>query len=87
MKIFGEEFGKEFFYEFWLKNSCKNGFKDNTEKSYSWSRNRVSHKIDFKAVWPRNGHADSVGVRIKMNHYIDIKIQHDKLQNFELKFL
>ena len=24
---------------------------------------RVSHKIDFKAVWPRNGHADSVGVK------------------------
>ena len=24
---------------------------------------RVSHKIDFKAVWPHNGHADSVGVK------------------------
>ena len=22
----------------------------------------VSHRIDFKAVWPRDGHADSVGV-------------------------
>ena len=26
----------------------------------------VSHKIDFKAVWSRNGHADSVGVKIDM---------------------
>ena len=45
-----------------LKNSWKNEFKDNKEKSCSWSRKRVSHKIDFKAVGPRNGHADSVGV-------------------------
>ena len=44
------------------ENSCKNEFKDNNEKSCSWSRNRVSHKMEFKAVWPRNGHADSVGV-------------------------
>ena len=36
-----------------LKNKCKNEFKDNNEKLCSWSRNRVSHKIDFKAKWPR----------------------------------
>ena len=46
-----------------LKNGCKNEFKDNNEKSYSWSRNRFSHKIDFEAVWPHNGNADSVGVK------------------------
>ena len=55
-----EEF---FFMNFNFKNRCKNEFKDNNEKSCSWSRNRVSHKIDFKAQWPRNGHADSVGVK------------------------
>ena len=37
-----------------------------TEKSCSWSRNRVSNKIDFKGIWPRNGHADSVGAREPM---------------------
>ena len=55
---------KEFFFmNFDFKNRCKNEFKDNNEKSCSWSRNRVSHKIDFKALWPRNGKADSVGVK------------------------
>ena len=53
-----------FFMNFDLKNSCKNEFEYNNEKSCSWSRNRVSHKIDLKAVWPRNGHADSVGVTV-----------------------
>ena len=47
---------------FYLENGCKNEFKDNNEKSFSWSKNRVSHKIDLKAVWLRNGYADSVGV-------------------------
>ena len=37
--------------KFDLKNGYKNELKDNNEKSYSWSRNRVSHKIDFKAQW------------------------------------
>ena len=61
MKFFGV---KEFFFmNFDLKNGCKNEFKDNNEKSWNWSKNRVSHKNDFKAVWPRNGHADSVGVK------------------------
>ena len=47
-----------------FKNGCKNEFKDNNEKSCSWSRNSVSHKIDLKAQWLRNGggHADSVVV-------------------------
>ena len=57
---------KEFFFmNFDFKNRCKNEFKDNNEKSCSSSRNRVSHKIDLKAQWPRNGHADSVGVKAK----------------------
>ena len=42
---------------------CKNEFKDNNEKLCSWTKNRVSHKIDFKAVWPRNGHAASGEVK------------------------
>ena len=46
-----------------LKNSYKNEFKDNNETSGSWSINKVSRKIDFQPVWPRNGHADSVGVK------------------------
>ena len=45
-----------------IQNSSKNEFKDNNEKSCSWSRIWVPHKIYFKGVWPRNGHADSVGV-------------------------
>ena len=48
-----------------FKNGCKNEFKDNNEKSSSWSRKRISHKDDFKAVWPLNGHAASVGVKIE----------------------
>ena len=55
---------KEFFnMNFDYKNGCKNEFKDNNEKSCSWSRNRVSPKIDFEAQWLHNGHADSVGVK------------------------
>ena len=57
---------------FHFKNGCKNEFKYNNEKSCSWSR-RVSHKIDFKAVWLRNGHAASVGVRNSFN-FVYIKI-------------
>ena len=49
--------------KFDLKNGFKNEFQDNNEKSCSLYRNRVSHRIDFRAVWPRNGHADSVGVK------------------------
>ena len=60
MKFFGV---KEFFIKnFDFRHGCKNELNDNNEKSCSWSRNRFSHRIDFKAVWPRNGHAASVGV-------------------------
>ena len=62
MKFFGV---KEFFrMNLDFKNGCKNEFQDNNEKSCSWSRNKVPHKIDFKAVVQRNGHAVSVGVKI-----------------------
>ena len=36
-----------------LKNSFKNKFMDKNEKARS----------DFKAVWPLNGRADSMGVK------------------------
>ena len=49
-----------------FENECKYEFKDNNEKSWSWSRNRVSHKIEFKAVRPRNGHAASVGANLEI---------------------
>ena len=52
-----------FFLIFDFKNGCKNEIKDINQKLRIWSRNRVSHKIDFKAEWPRNGHADSVRVK------------------------
>ena len=55
---------RNFFLNFDYKNEYKNELEDNKEKSCSWSRKRVSHKIDFKAVWPRNVHAASVGVKI-----------------------
>ena len=54
---------KEFFpMNFDFKNRYKNEFKDDSEKSCRLSWNRVSHKIDYKVVWPLNGHADSLGV-------------------------
>ena len=49
---------------FELKNWCKNEFKDNNEKLCKWSRNEISRKIDLKAVWLHNGHADRVGVKL-----------------------
>ena len=54
-----------FFENFDFINECKNEFEDDNEESCSWSKNRVSLKTDFKAVWPRNGHADSVGVKFR----------------------
>ena len=45
------------------KNGCKNEFKDNNEKSWNRSRKKGSHQIDFDPVGPRNGHADSMGVK------------------------
>ena len=30
---------------------------------------RVSHKIDFKAVWPRNGNAASLGVNLPYTNH------------------
>ena len=50
---------QEFFFEnFDFINECKNEFKGNNENSCSWSRNRVSRKVDFKAasVLKRNGY-------------------------------
>ena len=38
--------------KFYFKEGYKNEYKDNNEKSCRLSRNRVSHKIDFKAVYP-----------------------------------
>ena len=52
-----------FFMNFDFKNELENEFWDNKEKSCSWSRNTVFHRIGFKTVWPRNGHADSVGFK------------------------
>ena len=52
---------------FGFKNGYKNDLKDKNDKSCSWSRNRVSPKIDFKARWLRNVHADSVEV-MRLNY-------------------
>ena len=52
-----------FFIKFYLKNGCKNEFKGKNEKLLSRSRNRAAHKLDFKGVWPRSGHAASMGVK------------------------
>ena len=39
---------KEFFrMNFDFKSVCKNECKDNKEKSWSWSKDKVSPKIDF----------------------------------------
>ena len=40
-----------FFMNFDSKNECKNEFKDNNEKSCSWSRNKISQKFRF---WSRD---------------------------------
>ena len=37
------------FTNFDLKNGYKNEFKDNNEKSCSWSRNKIPHEIDLEA--------------------------------------
>ena len=60
-----------FFIIYDFKNGCKNEFKNNNEKSCSWSRYRVSHKIDFKAVLTRNRHVASVGdfLTVKKRRY------------------
>ena len=34
-----------------FKNGCKNEFEENKEKYYSRFKNRVPHKIDFRADW------------------------------------
>ena len=47
------------FMNFGFKNGCLNELGDNNAKSCNWSINRVSNKLDFKAVWSRNGHADA----------------------------
>ena len=54
-----------------FKNGCKNEFKDNNEKSCSWSRNRVSLTIDFKVQWLRKSCGDSVGVNQLMKKWPD----------------
>ena len=36
--------------------------------NYATDREIGSHKIDFKAVWQRNGHSDSVGVELSHNN-------------------
>ena len=62
---------KEFFFiNFDFENECKNELRDNNEKSCSWSRNKVSHKIDFKAVCPWNGHAANLGVKEKCHQMV-----------------
>ena len=54
MKFFGV---KEFFrMHFDFKNGCKNEFKDDNEKSWSWFRKRVPHKIDFRADGTHESH-------------------------------
>ena len=51
-----------FFINFDLKDESKNEFN---KKSCNCFKKKVSQKIDFEAVWPRNGHIDSVGVKSK----------------------
>ena len=74
-----------FFWDFDLNNGCKIEFKDNNEKSCVWSRNKVSHIIDFKAVWPSRGHADSVGV--KLNLWLIYLNKHESISLFHAETL
>ena len=53
-----------------------------TKKSYSWSRNRVSQKIDFKAVWPRGAMPKPWKLRLILNN-----IQTIEWYSFPLSFL
>ena len=41
----------------------KINFRIITKNRASDPKNRVSDKIDFKAVWPRSDHADNGGVK------------------------
>ena len=54
---------------FEFKNGYLNEVMDSKEISCSWSRNTVSHKIDFKAVWLRNGHTARMGVKKYLNKF------------------
>ena len=49
---------KFLFMNFAFKNWFLNDFKD--KKRAADLKKRVSHKIDFKVLWPRNDHADSL---------------------------
>ena len=56
---------KQFFFMYFnFKNGCNNEFKVYKGKSFGCSKKKVFHKIELKAAWPRNCHADSVGVKI-----------------------
>ena len=57
-----------FFINFDSKNEFKSEYNDKNEKIFSWSRNRISQKIDLKAVGPRNSHTDSVEDNIDENY-------------------
>ena len=73
-----EEF---FFMNFDFKNECENVYKENNEKSCSRSRNRVSHKIDFKAVWALSAYADSVGVNFEFVKTTSLNLKLDIIFN------
>ena len=83
MNFFGV---KEFFYmNLYLKNSCRNEFKDNNEKSCSWSGNSVSRKIDFKVQWLHNSHADSVVLNMSTDKMFDLFLE--RLLSFRFRLL
>ena len=52
------------FINFDFKNGWKNILKDSCKNLEADPEKKVSHKIDLKAVLPRNGHSDSVGVNV-----------------------
>ena len=45
---------RPFFRSFDFVNECYSGLKANNENSCNQFRWRVSHKIDFKAIWPHD---------------------------------
>ena len=60
---------KFFSVNFDFRNGCKNEFQDNNEKSSNWIKNRVSTKIDFRAIWTNESHPSAWELNFTNNLY------------------
>ena len=83
MKLFWSQ--RFFLGKFDLKNGCKNEFENNIEKKCSWSKNRVSHEIDFKAVWTHESYPTAWGLKWRKNGW-NLYKNLPKVELIQIKF-